>query len=47
MGDKAFGAFLRLVISQLKRIRTERGPSQKDRLLKEMIEDLENAALLD
>ena len=47
MGDKAFGAFLRLLISQLKRIRAERDPSQKDKLLKEIIEDLENTALLD
>ena len=47
MGDKAFSAFLRLIISQLKRIRAERDPSQKDKLIKEMIEDLENTALMD
>ncbi|WP_158590876.1 hypothetical protein [Acutalibacter sp. 1XD8-33] len=47
MGDKVFGAFLRLIITQLKRIRAQRDPSEKDKLLKELIEDLEETNMLD
>ncbi len=47
MGDKVFSAFLRMIITHLKRIRAQRDPSEKDKLIKELIEDLETTAMLD
>ena len=40
--DKKFGGFLRMLIARLRRAIEEKDPKEKEKLLKEILTDLQN-----